>query len=212
MADIGTDHGYLPVYLVGNDLVSRAIASDTNQQPLKKAEIIISEQQLEKQIETRLGSGLSVLKPGEVDAVVMAGMGGLLIRDLLEAQPDVARQKKKLVLQPMNNQAVLRKYLAASGFRIIREELAREGDRVYEIIVAEPGTMTFTNPLEYELGFEFYLHKHPLLIALIERKIFLEQQIVRSTRGKTTVVAAKQFQESSMFIEKLNEVKRCLSN
>jgi len=73
MADIGTDHGYLPVYLVENGLVSQTIASDTNQQPLKKAQIIIREQQLEKQIETRLGSGLSVLKPGEVDAVVMAG-------------------------------------------------------------------------------------------------------------------------------------------
>lgn len=212
MADIGTDHGYLPVYLVENELVSRAIASDTNQQPLKKAEKIIKEQQLEKQIETRLGSGLSVLKPGEVDAVVMAGMGGLLIRDLLEAQPDVARQQKKLVLQPMNNQVVLRKYLAASGFRIIKEELAREGDRVYEIMVAEPGVMVFSNPLEYELGFEFYAQKHPLLLALIDRKIFLEQQIVRSTRGKTSAVAAKQWQESSLFIEKLNEVKKCLSN
>jgi tRNA (adenine22-N1)-methyltransferase len=212
MADIGTDHGYLPVYLVENELVARAIASDTNQQPLKKAQKIISEQQLEKQIETRLGSGLSVLKPGEVDAVVMAGMGGLLIRDLLEAQPDVARQKKKLVLQPMNNQAVLRKYLAMTGFRISREELAREGDRIYEVIVAEPGEMIVTNPLEYELGFEFFTHKHPLLIALIDRKIFLEQQIVRSTRGKTTAVATKQWQESSLFIEKLNEVKRCLLN
>lgn len=212
MADIGTDHGYLPVYLVENALVSRAIASDTNQQPLKKAEKIISEQQLEKQIETRLGSGLSVLKPGEVDAVVMAGMGGLLIRDLLEAQPDVAMQKKKLVLQPMNNQAVLRKYLEAAGFGIIREELAREGDRVYQVIVAKPGKMVVTNPLEYELGFEFYTHQHPLLGALIDRKIFLEQQIVRSTRGKTTAVAAQQWKESSLFIEKLNEVKRCQSN
>ncbi|MDD3305759.1 MAG: class I SAM-dependent methyltransferase [Acetobacterium sp.] len=212
MADIGTDHGYLPVYLVENEMVTRAIASDTNQQPLKKAEKIISEQQLEKQIETRLGSGLSVLKPGEVDAVVMAGMGGLLIRDLLEAQPDVAMQKKKLVLQPMNNQAVLRKYLESSGFFIIKEELAQEGDRVYEVLVVEPGAMTFTNPLEYELGFEFYAHKHPLLIALIDRKIFLEQQIVRNTQGKTTAVAMKQWQESSLFIEKLNEVRKCLSN
>ena len=66
MADIGTDHGYLPVYLVENAMTASAIASDTNQQPLKKAEKIISELQLEKQIETRLGSGLSVLKPGEV--------------------------------------------------------------------------------------------------------------------------------------------------
>lgn len=212
MADIGTDHGYLPVYLVENEMVARAIASDTNQQPLKKAEKIISEQQLEKQIETRLGSGLSVLKPGEVDVVVMAGMGGLLIRDLLEAQPDVAMQKKKLVLQPMNNQAVLRKYLEAAGFRIVREDLAREGDRVYEVIVVEPGAMTFTNLLEYKLGFEFYTHKHPLLGALIDRKIFLEQQIVLNTRGKTTEIAVKQWQESSLFIEKLNEVKRWLSN
>ncbi|MBU4541861.1 class I SAM-dependent methyltransferase [uncultured Acetobacterium sp.] len=212
MADIGTDHGYLPVYLVENAMTASAIASDTNQQPLKKAEKIISELQLEKQIETRLGSGLSVLKPGEVETVVMAGMGGLLIRDLLEAQSDVAMETQKLVLQPMNNQAVLRKYLEAAGFRIIREELAQEENRVYQVIVAKPGKMVFTNDLEYQLGFEFYTQKHPLLTALIDRKIFLEQQIVLSTRGKTTAVAAKQWQESSLFIEKLNEVKKWLSN
>lgn len=212
MADIGTDHGYLPAYLVENKGVCRAIASDINQQPLKKAQKIIDAQQLQKQIETRLGSGLSVLKPGEVEVVVMAGMGGLLIRDLLKAQPAVARAAKKLVLQPMNNQAVLRRYLETAGFLITREELAREGDRVYEIIVAEPGAMIVTTPLEYELGFEYYRHQHPLLGALIDRKIFLEQQIVTSTRGRTTAVAAKQFQESSRFIEKLNEVKKCLSN
>ena len=127
MADIGTDHGYLPVYLVENELVAWAIASDTNQQPLKKAEKIISEQQLKKQIETRLGSGLSVLKPGEVDVIVMAGMGGLLIRDLLEAQPDVARQPKKMVLQPMNNQAVLRKYLPRPTFVLFAKSWPGKG-------------------------------------------------------------------------------------
>ncbi len=212
MADIGTDHGYLPAYLVENNLVSFAIAGDINQQPLKKAEKIISAQQLQKQIETRLGSGLSVLKPGEVEVVVMAGMGGMLIRDLLEAQLDVAMAVKKLVLQPMNNQALLRRYLETARFSITREDLAREGERVYEIIVVKPGQMIFTDPLEYELGFEFYKQKHPLLSALIDRKIFLEQQIVTNTRGKTTAVAAKQFQESSLFIDKLNEVKKCLSN
>ena len=121
-------------------------------------------------------------------------------------------ETQKLVLQPMNNQAVLRKYLEAAGFRIIREELAQEENRVYQVIVAKPGKMVFTNDLEYELGFEFYTQKHPLLTALIDRKIFLEQQIVLSTRGKTTAVAAKQWQESSLFIEKLNEVKKWLSN
>lgn len=210
MADIGTDHGYLPVFLVENHMVSTAIASDTNQQPLRKAEKIITEQQLENYIETRLGSGLSVLKPGEVEAVVMAGMGGLLIRDLLEAEPLVALGVKKLVLQPMNNQAVLRRYLETHGFKIIKEDLAQETDRVYEIIVIEPGKMVITNPLEYELGFEFDQNKHPLLETLINRKIGLEQKILLSTQDKTTPVAKKQFEESSLFIQKLNEVKKCL--
>ncbi|MCG2730682.1 MAG: class I SAM-dependent methyltransferase, partial [Acetobacterium sp.] len=178
IADIGTDHGYLPVFLVENQLVSTAIASDTNQQPLKKAAKIIIEQQLESTIETRLGSGLSVLKPGEVEAVVMAGMGGLLIRDLLEAEPLVAQGVRKLVLQPMNNQAVLRRYLETHGFKIIKEDLAQEADRVYEIIVIEPGAMIITNPLEYELGFAFDKNKHPLLETLIDRKIGLEQKIL----------------------------------
>jgi tRNA (adenine22-N1)-methyltransferase len=198
------------VYLVENHLVRSAIASDTNQKPLKKAEKIVIEQQLESSIETRLGSGLSVLKPGEVEAVVMAGMGGLLIRDLLEAEPLVALGVTKLVLQPMNNQAVLRRYLETHGFKIIKEDLAQEADRVYEIIVIEPGEMVLTNPLEYELGFEFDKNTHPLLETLIERKIGLEQKILLSTQDKTTSVAKKQFEESSMFIKKLNEVKKCL--
>ena len=210
MADIGTDHGYLPVYLVENQLVSSAIASDTNQQPLKKAEKIITEQQLESAIETRLGSGLSVLKPGEVDAVVMAGMGGLLIRDLLEAERRIAQGVKKLVLQPMNNQAVLRKYLEINGFKIVNEELAQEADRVYEIMVVEPGEMVFSDPLEYELGYGFEKTKHPLLTALIDRKIALEKKILLNTQGKTTLIAQKQYQDSSRFIEKLDEVKKCL--
>lgn len=210
MADIGTDHGYLPVYLVENHLVSTAIASDTNHKPLKKAAKIISQQQLESYIETRLGSGLSVLKLGEVEAVVMSGMGGLLIRDLLEAEPLVAQDVKKLVLQPMNNQAVLRRYLETHGFKIIKEDLAQEMDRVYEIMVVAPGEMIMTNPLEYELGFEFDKNKHRLLETLINRKIDLEQKILLSTEGKATPVAKKQFEESSIFIQKLNEVKKCL--
>lgn len=210
MADIGTDHGYLPVHLVENHLVCSAIASDTNQKPLKKAEKIIIEQQLESSIETRLGSGLSVLKPGEVEAVVMAGMGGLLIRDLLEAEPLVALGVNKLVLQPMNNQAILRRYLETHGFKIIKEDLAQEADRVYEVIVAQPGEMIIVDPLEYELGFAFDKNTHPLLETLINRKIGLEQKILTNTQGKATPVAKKQFEESSMFIQKLNEVKKCL--
>lgn len=212
MADIGTDHGYLPVSLVAAGQVTTAIASDTNAKPLKKAEKIIAEFKLEKLIETRLGSGLSVLQPGEVQAVVMAGMGGLLIRDLLEMERRVAMRMEKLVLQPMNNQAVLRKYLEDRGYQIIKEDLCQEMGRIYEIMVVVPGKMVISNPLEYELGYEYDKHQHPLLEALIDRKIYLERKIVLNTQGKTTLVASQQFEASSRFIEKLNEVKKCLSN
>jgi tRNA (adenine22-N1)-methyltransferase len=210
MADIGTDHGFLPVYLVENKMISWAISSDTNKKPLEKSKKIIQEHHFEAFIQTRLGSGLSVLKPGEVDAIVIAGMGGVLIGDLLEADLEVAQKAGRLVLQPMNAQLVLRKYLESRGFRIIQEELAQEGERVYEIIVAETGRMKISNPLEYELGFEFMEKKHPLLKTLIDRKISLESTILFNTMGKTTPDAKKQFQESSLYIESLNKVKECL--
>lgn len=210
MADIGTDHGFLPVYLIENKMIAWAISSDTNKKPLEKSKKIIKEHHFESFIETRLGSGLSVLKSGEVETIVIAGMGGVLIRDLLEGDLDIALKAKKLILQPMNAQIVLRKYLENRGFRIIQEELAQEGERVYEIIVAETGQMKIMDPLEYELGYEFMKKKHPLLKNLIERKISLETTILFNTRGKATPDAKKQFQESSLYIESLNEVKKCL--
>ena len=210
MADIGTDHGYLPVTLVAENQVSTAIAVDVNKMPLEKAKKIISTHGLEKSIETRLGSGLSVLEPGEVEVIVIAGMGGLLIRDCLKADSAVAQNTKKLILQPMNNQKILRRYLEENGYQITREELAQEDERIYEVMVVEPGEMVFTNPLEYDLGHHFMANKHPLLKALIDRKISLEEKILENTRGKDTSFARQQFLASEAYIKKLNEVKKCL--
>lgn len=210
MADIGTDHGYLPVALVEKRIIAKAIACDVNEKPLKKAKKIIEDYGFDTVIETRLGSGLSVLKMGEVEAIVMAGMGGLLIKDLLEAEALIASGSKKLVLQPMNNQPEIRRYLETHGFKITHEDLAKERDRVYEIMVAEPGKMTITNPLDYELGYQAIEKKHPLLKDHINRKIKLEEKILANTREKTTPIAKKQFKESLTYIQKLNEVKKCL--
>ncbi|KNZ42720.1 hypothetical protein AKG39_04950 [Acetobacterium bakii] len=210
MADIGTDHGYLPVALIEKGKLVSAIACDVNEKPLEKAKKIIEDYGFDSSIETRLGSGLSVLKPEEAEAIVIAGMGGLLIRDLLEAEPEVAAAAKKLVLQPMNNQAVVRRYLETNGFKIIHEDLAREGDRIYEIIVAQKGVMIVEDHLDYELGYRATQTKHPLLEAHINRKIRFEEKILDHTRGKTTAIARKQFTESQAYIKRLNEVKKCL--
>lgn len=210
MADIGTDHGYLPVVLVEKKILLKAIACDVNEKPLEKAKKVIKDYGFDKNIETRLGSGLSVLNPGEVEAIVMAGMGGLLIRDLLEKELVVAVAAKKLILQPMNNQPVVRQYLETHGFKIMHEDLAQEGDRVYEIIVVEPGEMIITDSLDYDLGYHAIQINHPLLKAHINRKISFEEKILKNTMGKTTLVAKKQYKDSTAYINRLNEVKKWL--
>jgi len=210
MADIGTDHGYLPVALVEKKIVSKAIACDINEKPLEKAKKFIEDNNFNNSIETRLGSGLSVLKSGEAEAIVIAGMGGFLIQELLEAEAVIASSAKKLILQPMNNQSVVRRYLETHGYKITREDLAREGYRIYEIIMAEPGTMIISNPLDYDLGYKATETKHPLLKEHINRKIFLEEKICNNTVGKTTIDARKQFKDSQAMIQQLNEVKECL--
>jgi len=210
MADIGTDHGYLPVALVEKKVILTAIACDINEKPLERAKKFIADNDFNKIIETRLGSGLSVLKPGEVDVIVIAGMGGLLIRDLLESEARIAGSVKKIVLQPMNNQWVVRRYLETHGFKICHEDLAKEGNRIYEIIVAEPGTMIISNALDYELGYKSIETKHLLLTAHINRKIFLEEKICDCTREKITADAKKQYKNSLVMIQQLNEVKKCL--
>lgn len=210
IADIGTDHGYLPVYLVESGRINQGIACDINKKPLAKAEKIIKKYGFEKIIETRLGSGLSVLKPNEVDALVLAGMGGILISELLEAKKEVSSSVKKLVLQPMNNQKFLRQYLETQGFEIVKEELVLEGTRVYEIIVARSGEMTIENPLDYELGYNFLKNKHPLGKVHVQRKIEKAKFILERTLGKGTVVAKQKFLESKDYIERLEEIKRWL--
>ncbi|MDO4289524.1 MAG: class I SAM-dependent methyltransferase [Eubacterium sp.] len=168
LADIGTDHGYLPVALAASGKIPRAIAADVNAKPLEKAKNCIAEAGLSDKIETRLGSGLSVLAPREAATIVVAGMGGCLIKDLLAAEAAVARLAKRLILQPMNNGAVLRRFLEENGYAIIDEVIAKEEPRVYEIIVASQGEMKITDPLDYDIGFEARKRKHPLLLDLIE--------------------------------------------
>lgn len=141
MADIGTDHAYLPCWLVSSGLCPKAVASDVAQGPFERASKVTADQGLAKEISVRLGSGLSVLRPGEAATIVMAGMGGKLICELLQAEPKVTASAGRLVLQPQRNPELVRSWLAGHGWRIIADDLARDGKMWYNIIVAEPGSM-----------------------------------------------------------------------
>lgn len=207
MADIGTDHGYLPVYLMEKGWITKAVAADINKKPLEKAKNLVAKSGFGAQIETRLGSGLSVLVPDEAATIVVAGMGGYLIRDLLEADQQVAISAKRLVLQPMNNASILRHYLEENGFKIVNEDLAQEERRVYEIIVAEKGNMSITSSLDYLIGYKSFSLKHPLLPELIDRKLELEYKIIENTKDKNTKQAREQHQKSTALVAGLMEVR-----
>ena len=152
MAEIGTDHGYVPVYLVQEKKVPYAYACDVNKGPLERAGFHIKEAGLQGQIETRLGSGLSVLRPGEAQSVVIAGMGGPLMVRLLEERADVVAQVTELILSPHSEIDTVRRYLHAHGFAIVREEMVLDEGKFYTVMKAVPGQETNYTETEYRYG------------------------------------------------------------
>lgn len=136
IADIGTDHAYIPIYAVENDISTYAIACDINEGPLKIAEKNIKNHLLNDKIKTRLSNGLDMLDTDEAETIVIAGMGGQLISEIISNDIDKITEKTTLVLQPMIAQSDLRRFLLENDFSIVDERLAREGNKIYNIIKA----------------------------------------------------------------------------
>lgn len=137
VADIGTDHAYLPIALVRSGRVPAAVAIDSATGPLAAARRSVVAAGLADAVALRRGWGLEPLAPGEAGTIVVAGMGGYLIRDILAARLDVAAAAERLVLQPMRDGAVLRRWLWANGWALCAERLAQEDDRFYAVLAAE---------------------------------------------------------------------------
>lgn len=138
-ADIGTDHAYIPVCLTLSGKCKRAIACDIRRGPLDRAEKTISSYGAADLVQTRLGGGLTPLTPGESDAIIIAGMGGILIAQILAEGAAIAKSARQLILQPMTAVPELREYLISNGYKIEKEYLAREDNKIYNIISAAPG-------------------------------------------------------------------------
>ena len=142
LADVGTDHGYIPIYCAQQEICRKAIAMDVNAGPLKRADININKYGFEGKIETRLSDGLQNLQPGEADTIVIAGMGGQLIMNILDAGNNAITPDTLLILQPMLAAKELREYLYANGFEITGEHVIREENKFYNIIAAQRGSYT----------------------------------------------------------------------
>lgn len=137
-ADIGTDHAYLPVWLLQNGVIARAIAGDLRQGPLDHARATAARYGLTQAMDFRLSDGLKGLEPWEVDCIAIAGMGGEAIRSILAAAP-WTREGTRLILQPQTNLPQLRQWLTQSGYRIVQDCCVREEDRWYTVLLVTGG-------------------------------------------------------------------------
>ncbi len=152
LADIGTDHAYLPVHLLKTGSIQRAIASDIRQGPIARAQSTIERYHETDRIETRLGAGMTILRTDEADTVVIAGMGGILIANILQESEDLLTENTNLILQPMTAMRELREYLSSHNFRIVQEVLAKEENKLYHVMKVTRGTELVTDLTELYLG------------------------------------------------------------
>lgn len=171
--DVGTDHGYIPIYSVKNNLCEKAIASDINKDPVKKAEMNAALEGVKSSVEVRLGGGLEVINIGDAEAVVIAGMGGNLIRDILEKDIEKTASFKYLILQPAQNPEVLREYLYNNGYEIMEEDLCLDEGIYYELFkVKKTNTAekVSLDPIYYEISPRLLKDKNKLMLSYLESK------------------------------------------
>lgn len=208
LADIGTDHGYIPVYLLNKNIINFAILADINKGPLENARKEIKRNKLANKVDLRLGSGIEVLKKGEVDEIIIAGMGGILIGELLEANKEVAHEAEKLILQPMQAQDELRKYLLNNGYEILDECLEKEDFRLYEIIVTKyTGKNTeVEDDIYYEVGKKLLENKDELLKEFIDNKIKKYNNIIEKLGNKESDAILSRRNSANEKIEKLKNL------
>lgn len=139
-ADIGTDHGYLPVWLLQNQRVSFMAACDVNHAPLEHARQSAAQYGLEDAVAFRLGDGLSRIAPEEVDTIIIAGMGGETIAAILDAAPWTKEPRRyRLLLQPMTKQPFLRTWLAEHGYQFLEERLVYENHTYFPVMMVTGG-------------------------------------------------------------------------
>ncbi len=152
LCDVGTDHGYIPIYAVYNNIIDKAIACDINKKPLERAYNNIKKYLYDSIIETRLGYGLSKLNIGEVDTISICGMGGYLIIDILEENKNVVQNVNQLLLQPQSGIVEVRKYIHKIGFKIINEKFIEDDNKFYTIINCIKGEDVVYSELDYLLS------------------------------------------------------------
>lgn len=184
VADVGTDHGYIPVFLVSSGRADRAIAVDVNEGPLMRARENIRQFHLEGRIEARLSDGLAALRPQEADVIVIAGMGGALMEKILDRGEDVAHMAGRLVLQPQSELFAFRRFLSEHGYRITDEDMVSEDGKYYSMMSAEwmgsQGVREKVTDTALKYGPLLLKGNHPVLLQYLRQQRKQKVKILES--------------------------------
>ena len=197
LADIGSDHAYLPVALVRRGAISAAVAGEVASTPFHAAERTVSENDLDQQISVRLADGLAAIEPEDgVNVISLCGMGGETIRDILDNGKARLSGRERLVLQPNGGEQPLRQWLMENGYRILCEELLRENRFYYEIIVAERAgpVVTYTDEELYFGPLQMQV-RNPAFLAKWQRLLRQKQKTLASFAKARQAVPEEKLQD-----------------
>lgn len=197
VADIGTDHAYIPIYLIQNQIAKRVIACDIKKGPAMRAMANINVNGLSDKIEVRIGDGLKPILPQEVDCIVIAGMGAKVMQAILTSGQDRISEHTKLILQPMKNVDLLRRFLYENGYTITAEGLVEDGIKIYTVIVAQKGVSQLPEEKYYHIGKCLIENKDPLL------GVYLKKEIVRMKRAIVEMEKTKASHEKRQLFDYL---------
>ena len=227
VADVGCDHGFLSIYLVQKGISPAVIAMDVRKGPLSAAREHIEARGLNTYIETRLSDGLQRLKPGEVDTVICAGMGGRLMERILKDSLEKTSRLGELILQPQSEIGEFRRFLHEYGFEVTKEDMVREDGKYYFAMRAVPGDAIVAAgpgmPMAPSAGGQGFaaddlrvcekygerliLEKHPLLKEYLLWQEGVLLQLAESLRAQATERVEVRLQEIQ---EELEDVQRAL--
>lgn len=211
IADIGTDHGYIPIYLVKNNKCNTAIASDINKGPIEKASTNIRFEGLSEKIKCLLGGGLKPLKVGEVNGVIIAGMGGNLIRDIILEDIEKVKLYDFLILQPAQNPEVLREFLYNNNFEILNEDLILDDGKFYELFKVKYNEnakkINIKDEISYEISSILLESNNSLVNDYIKSKIKKYENIISYIKDDTSLAKMKK----DILNEKINKLKEMIS-
>lgn len=210
IADIGTDHGYVPIYLYQKGKITKAFACDVRKGPLEKCRQNIALYGAESVIEPRLGSGLIPLQPGEAETAIMAGMGGMLIVHILQDSPEVASSLKELVLSPQRDFAEVRRYVHQIGFSIEEEHMLKEDNKPYVLMRCEKGAETYEKEIDYLYGKKLLEKKDPVLKELLLHEEGKYSRLFHNLKDNPTENAQKRLPEVEEKLALMREALACL--